>query len=102
MAPTDLVSSPPIQFAMNSTTYNNNLSFPADMSGPNPSSAGVFSQIVSVLSSDPNSFGVYQLTPVGAGDATIRILVPVNISALPYRTSLILGYADSPSFPLAI
>ena len=73
---------------MNNTT-NNNLSFPADMSDPNSSSACVFPQTATVSSSDPNSFGVYQLTPVGASDATIRTLVPVPISALPYRKALI-------------
>ena len=77
---------------MNSTTYNNKFSFPADMSDPNPSSAGVFSQTVSGLSSDPNSFGIYQLTPVGASDATIRTFVPVPISALPYRKALIANF----------
>ena len=88
MAPTDLVSPPPTQFAMNNTT-NNNLSFPAGMSGPDPSSAGVFPQTATVSSSESNGFGVYQLTPVGASDATIRTFVPVSISALPYRKALI-------------
>ena len=109
MAPTDLVSSPPTQSAMNSTPYNNNLSFPADMSVPKPSSAGVSPQTATVSSSDPNSFSVYQLTPVGLSDATIGTLVPVNISALPYRKALIaklffrqiLGYADSPSISVS-
>ena len=108
MAPTDLVSPPPTQFAMNTTT-NNNLSFPADMSGPNPFSAGVFPQTATVSSSESNGFGVYQLTPVGASDATIRTLVPVSISALPYRKALIaklffrqiLGYTDSPSISVS-
>ena len=59
------------------------------MSGPNPSRAGVFPQTAAVSSSDPNTYGVYQLTPVGASDATIRTLVLVNISALPYRKALI-------------
>ena len=108
MAPTDLVSSPPTQFVMNNTT-NNNLSFSADMSGPNPFSAGVFPQTATVSSSDSNIFGVIQLTPVGANDANIRTLVPVNISILLYRKALIaklffrqiLGYADSPSISVS-
>ena len=109
MEHTDLVSSPPTQFAMHSTTYKNNLSFLADMSDPNLSSAGVFPQTTTVSSSVPNSFGVYQLTPVGASDAPIRTLVPINISALTNRKALIaklffrqiLGYADFPSISVS-
>ena len=89
MAPTDLVKSSTTPSDMNPNTYNKNLSFPADMSRTNPSSAGVFPQTTTVLSSDPHGFGIYQLTPVGASDATIRTLVPVPISALPYRKALI-------------
>ena len=89
MAPTDLVKSLTTPSKMNSNTYNKNLSFPADMSGPNPSIAGVFPQTTIVSSSDPHVFGVYQLKPVGASDMNIRILVPVHISALPYRKALI-------------
>ena len=40
-------------------------------------------------SNDHRGFGVYQLTTVGASDATIRTLVPVSISAPPYRKALI-------------
>ena len=74
---------------MNSNTYNKNLSFPANMSGSNPSSVGFFPQTTTVSSSDPHGFGVYQLTPVGESDATIRTLVPIPVSALPYRKALI-------------
>ena len=34
-------------------------------------------------------FGVYQKTSVGTGDVTIRTLIPVAISAEPYRKALI-------------
>ena len=101
----DIVQSPTTHSEMNSNTYNKHLSFPADMSGPNPFSAGFYPQITTVASSDLHCFGVYQLTPVRASGATIRILVLVPISALPYRKALIaklffrqiLGYVDSPS-----
>ena len=59
MEPSDLVKSPTTPSEMNSNTYNKNLSFPADMSGPNPSIAGVFPQTTAVSSSDPHGFGVY-------------------------------------------
>ena len=60
---------------------------------------------VPARSSDQHCFGVYQLTAVGASTATIRTLVPVSISAPPYRKALIaklffkqiLGHAGSPS-----
>ena len=94
---------------MNSTTNNNRLSFFANMSGPNPSSVGFFPQISSVSSSDLQGFGVFQLTTVGASDATIRTLVPVSISVFPYRKVLIatlfflqiLGSADCPSISIS-
>ena len=71
--------------AMN-TALNNNHSVPA-------------------RSNDQHGFGVYQLMTVNASDATIRTLVPVSISAPPYRKTLIaklfyrqiLGHAGSPS-----
>ena len=90
MAPTaDLVKAPTTQSEIDSNTYNKHLSLPVDMSGPNPSSASVFPQTTTVSSSDSHGFGIYQLIPVGASDATIRTLVPVPISALPYRKALI-------------
>ena len=55
---------------MYSTTNNTHQSFPADIREPNPSS------------------GVYQLTTVGASDATSRTFVPVPISALYYLQGL--------------
>ena len=50
-------------------------------------------------------FGIYQQTSVGSGDVTTRTLVPVAISAEPYRKALIakllfrqiLSLADAPS-----
>ena len=86
-------------------TYYKHLSFPSDMSSPNPSSTCVFSQTTTVSSSDSHRFDFYQLTLVGTSDATIHTLVPVLISALPYRKALIvklffrqiLGFVDSPS-----
>ena len=62
-------------------------------------------QSISARSTDQHSYEVYQLTAVGASDVTIRTLVPVSISALPYRIALIakfffrqiLGHAESPS-----
>ena len=60
---------------------------------------------VPARSTAQHGFGVYQLTTVGASKATIRTLVPVTISAPPYRKALIakfvfrkiLGHAGSPS-----
>ena len=46
-------------------------------------------QSVPARSTDQHGFGVYQLTTVGASTATIRTLVPVSISAPPYRKALI-------------
>ena len=94
---------------MNSITNNNHISFPADMSGPNPSSVGIFPYINSAPTSDSHGLGIYQLTNVGASDATIRALVPVFISAFPYRKTLIakiflrqiFGYVDSPSISIS-
>ena len=51
------------------------------------------------------NFGVYRQTPVGLSELSIRTLVPVPISAEPYRKALIaklffhqiLSLADSPS-----
>ena len=51
------------------------------------------------------NFGVYQQTPVGLSELSIRTLVPDNISAEPYRKALIaklffhqiLSLTDSPS-----
>ena len=74
---------------MNSNTYNKNLYFPADMRGLSPFSSGVFPQTNTVSSSSSRGFGVYQLTSVVASDATIRILVSIPISALPYRKAII-------------
>ena len=62
-------------------------------------------QSVTACSSDQNGFGVYQMTTVGASEATIRTLVPVSTSASPYRKALIaklffrqiLGDAGTPS-----
>ena len=75
------------------------------MSSSNPSSTCVFLQTTTVSSSDSHCFYFYQLTLVGASDATIHTLVPVLISALPYRKALIvklffrqiLGFLDYPS-----
>ena len=61
-------------------------------------------QSISARSTDQHGFGVYQLTAVGASDATIRTLVPVSISNLPQRKAFIaklfshqiLGHAGSP------
>ena len=52
------------------------------------------------------NFGVYMQTPVGLSELSIRTLVPVPISAEPYRKALIvklffhqiLSLTDSPSF----
>ena len=103
-----LVQSPTTTTAINSTTNNDYLSFPTDMSGPNPSAVGVSPQISSAPYFDSHGFGVCQLTTVGTSDATIRTLVLIPISASPYRKVLIakiffrqiFGYADSPSISI--
>ena len=67
-------------------------------------------QSVPARSTDQHGFGVYQLTTVGSSEATIRTLVPVSISALPYRKALIaklffrqiLGHAGSPSISCSV
>ena len=46
-------------------------------------------QYASARSNDQYGFGVYQLTVVYASEATIRTLVAVSISALPYRKALV-------------
>ena len=40
-------------------------------------------QSILARSNDPHGFGVYQLTTLGASNATIHTLIPVLISALP-------------------
>ena len=103
-----LVQSPTTTTAINSTTNNDYLSFPTDMSGPNPSAVGVSPQISSAPYFDSHGFGVCQLTTVGTSDATIRTLVLIPISASPYRKVLIakiffrqiFGYVDSPSISI--
>ena len=46
-------------------------------------------------------FGVYQQTSVGTGDVTIRTLIPVAISAEPYRKALIAKLFFRQILPLA-
>ena len=46
-------------------------------------------------------FGIYQQTSVGTGDVTIRTLVPVAISAEPYRKALITKLFFRQILPLA-
>ena len=98
MAPTaDLVKSPSTLSAINSTTNNNQLSFPADISGPNPSSAGIFRR--------PPPPRLSIRTGVCTNNTSISTLVPVPISVSSYCKALIsklffrqiLDYADSPS-----
>ena len=99
MAPTDLVSSISTQSTMNSTTYNNNLLLLRWHKRPQPFQCRCF-----LANSLRFVFWPKQFRCLSADTrrcATIRILVIVNISALPYRTSLILGYADSPSISVS-
>ena len=51
--------------------------------------ASLSNQSVSTRSNDSHGFGVYQLTTIGASEATIRTLVPVPISAPLYCKALI-------------
>ena len=86
MTPTAVLSESTTTYTAINTASNNNQSIPT-------------------RSTDQHGFGVYQLTTVGASDATIRTLVPVSISTSLYRKALIttlffrqiLGYTESPS-----
>ena len=55
----DLAQPPTTKYEIDPNTYNKHLSFPADVSGLNPSSAGIIQQTTTVSSSNSHGFGVY-------------------------------------------